>query len=133
LSTNFEKVHEFHRAFGILTKDKAELADEKMEELRFSLIEEEFIELIEALSLKDIVGVADALTDMLYVIYGMGHVYGIDLDACFEEVHKSNMTKFGDDGKPIHRNDGKVVKGPNYRPPELRPILKIESDNATST
>ncbi len=95
-------------------------------ELRYDLIREELLELREALDNKDIVGVADALTDILYVTYGAGHAFGINLDKCFAEVQRSNMSKLGEDGRPIYRDDGKVLKGPKYSPPDLESIIKNE-------
>ena len=95
-------------------------------ELRYDLIKEEVDELREALDNRDLVGVADALTDILYVTYGAGHSFGIDLDKCFEEVQSSNMSKLGEDGKPIYREDGKVLKGPTYFPPNLKKVIYNE-------
>jgi predicted HAD superfamily Cof-like phosphohydrolase len=92
-------------------------------ELRYELIREELEEMREALDSKDMVGIADALSDLLYVVYGAGHSFGINLDACFNEVHRSNMSKLGADGKPIYREDGKVLKGPDYSEPDLKKIL----------
>lgn len=121
--TNMHKVREFMEAFGQEVKKTPEFPDSKTVQLRSDLIEEEFHELQEAVLKKDIVGVADALTDLLYVVYGAGHAYGIDLDNCFREVHASNMSKLGEDGKPIYREDGKVLKGPNYWEPNLHEVL----------
>ena len=106
----------------VLTQPK--LTD--VSELRYELIKEELSELREALDQKDIVGVADALTDILYVTYGAGHAFGINLDKCFTEVQRSNMSKLGEDGKPIYREDGKVLKGPKYSPPDLKSIIENE-------
>ena len=94
-------------------------------ELRYHLIEEELKELRDAMNEKDIVEIADALTDLLYVVYGAGHCFGLDLDKCFDEVHDSNMTKLGPEGKPIYREDGKVMKGPKYRKPDLKSVLNL--------
>lgn len=123
--TNFERVQEFHRAFGQQVATVPTLADHKTALLRNDLIVEELSELQTALAANDIVEVADALTDLAYVIYGMADIYGIDLNACFSEVHRSNMSKLGVDGKPILRADGKFLKGPNYSPPDLAKVLGI--------
>ena len=122
--TNFEKVKEFHNTYGVITHTKPTFPDTDTTILRVDLIEEELKELNEALAEKDIIEVADALTDLLYVIYGMGDVFGIDLDKTFAEVHRSNMSKLGEDGKPVRRADGKVLKGPNYSPPDLTFIME---------
>ena len=114
--TNFEKVKQFMQTFGQEVKTVPEFPSEDIQKLRIELIDEEFKELQESKSLTDI---ADALTDLLVVIYGAGHAYGIDLDACFKEVHRSNMSKLGEDGKPIYNEAGKVMKGPNYFKPDL--------------
>lgn len=119
--SNFEKVAEFMNAFGQTVETEPTWTS--VSELRYELIREELEELREALDGKDIIGVADALTDLLYVVYGAGHSFGISLDKCFEEVHNSNMSKLGADGKPIHREDGKVLKGPNYWKPDLKKVL----------
>lgn len=121
--TNFEKVENFMRAFGQDVKGHPELADFDTAELRLELITEEVQELATAIDNDDIVEIADALTDILYVVYGAGHAYGIDLDDCFDEVHRSNMSKLGPDGKPIYREDGKVLKGPDYSPPDLEEVI----------
>lgn len=121
--TNFELVGDFMEAFGQLVVDEPELPDEDTQNLRVALIEEELEELKVALKNKNIVEVADALTDLLYVIYGAGQSFGIDLDCCFFEVHRSNMSKLGTDGRPIYREDGKVLKGVGYSPPDLLSIL----------
>ena len=121
--TNFEKVENFMRAFGQDVKTQPELAEFNTAELRFELITEEVEELATAIDNDDIVEIADALTDILYVVYGAGHAYGIDLDECFSEVHRSNMSKLGEDGKPLYREDGKVLKGPDYFPPNLEEII----------
>jgi len=119
--SNFEKVSEFMNAFGQTVETKPTWTS--VSELRYELIREELEELREALDVKDIIGVADALTDLLYVVYGAGHSFGIPLDKCFEEVHNSNMSKLGEDGRPIYREDGKVLKGPNYWQPDLKKVL----------
>ena len=121
--TNANKVREFMEAFEQEVKKKPEWPDADTVKLRVDLIEEEYDELKQAVYSYDgtITDVADALCDILYVVYGMAHSYGIDIDECFREVHVSNMSKLGEDGKPIYREDGKVVKGPNYRPPDLKP------------
>jgi predicted HAD superfamily Cof-like phosphohydrolase len=121
--TNFEKVIQFMNTYGQEVKRKAEFPDATTTHLRVYLIEEELNELKEAIANDDLVEVADALADLLYVVYGAGAAFGINLDACFHEVHSSNMSKLGEDGKPIYREDGKVMKGPNFREPALRDIL----------
>ena len=121
--TNFEKVGLFMKTFGQEVKTKAKLSDDKINNLRISLINEELEELKEAIKDKDILEVADALTDILYVAYGAGHAFGINLDKCFNEVQESNMSKLGSDGKPIYNESGKVMKGPNYFKPELSKFL----------
>ena len=121
--TNFKKVGLFMTTFGQEIKKKASLSDDKTNKLRINLIEEELNEFKEAMSKKDLKEVADALTDILYVTYGAGHAFGINLDDCFEEVQKSNMSKLGDDGKPIYNNLGKVMKGPKYFKPNLNKFL----------
>ena len=117
--TNFEKVKKFMETFGQEIKEKTEFPNEKITSLRLDLIKEELDELKEAIDNKDIKEVADALTDILYVTYGAGHAFGINLDKCFEEVQNSNMSKLGIDGKPIYNDKGKVMKGPNYFKPDL--------------
>jgi predicted HAD superfamily Cof-like phosphohydrolase len=117
--TNFENVKKFMETFGQETKEKASFPNDKITSLRYDLIEEELGELKEAIDNKDIKEVADALTDILYVTYGAGHAFGINLDKCFEEVQNSNMSKLGIDGKPIYNDKGKVMKGPNYFKPDL--------------
>ena len=117
--TNFERVRKFMETFGQEIKEKACFPDDKIVSLRYDLIKEELDELKEAVDKKDIKEVADALTDILYVTYGAGHAFGIDLDRCFEEVQNSNMSKLGSDGKPIYNDKGKVMKGPNYFKPDL--------------
>ena len=121
--TNFEKVGIFMKTFGQEVKTKAELSNNKINELRISLINEELEELKKAVKDNDISEVADALTDILYVVYGAGHAFGINLDKCFNEVQESNMSKLGPDGKPIYNEFGKVMKGPNYFKPELSKFL----------
>ena len=123
-TTNFDLVEEFMTAFDQDVQKKASMPDRKTAMLRLKLILEEYEELETAVEEQHLVGIADALTDILYVTYGAGHAFGIDLDECFEEVHESNMSKLGPDGKPIYREDGKVMKGPDYREPDLRKILK---------
>ena len=119
--TNFDRVREFMEVFNQEVKIKPDWPKEEVCDLRVDLIDEEFEELREAIYTKEgtLVDVADALTDLLVVIYGAGHAFGIDLDECFKEVHRSNMSKLGTDKKPIYRNDGKVLKGPNYKEPNL--------------
>ena len=117
--TNFEKVGVFMKTFGQEVKNKPSLSIEKINQLRISLIQEELDELKEAMANNDLLEVADALTDLLYVTYGAGHAFGIDLDKCFNEVQNSNMSKLGEDGKPIYNEFGKVMKGPNYFKPDL--------------
>ena len=123
-ATNFDLVEEFMTAFGQDVEKGASMPDRKTAMLRLKLILEEYEELETAVEEHHLVGIADALTDILYVTYGAGHAFGINLDECFEEVHESNMSKLGPDGKPIYRDDGKVMKGPDYREPDLRKILK---------
>ena len=122
--TNFDKVGVFMKTFGQEVKNKPSLSSDKINQLRISLIKEELDELKEAMNSKDLLEVADALTDLLYVTYGAGHAFGIDLDKCFEEVQNSNMSKLGDDGKPIYNEFGKVMKGPNYFKPNLIKYIK---------
>tara|TARA_B100000524_G_C23603723_1_gene353571 strand:- start:225 stop:596 length:372 start_codon:yes stop_codon:yes gene_type:complete len=122
--TNFEKVKNFMQTFGQDVKSKPSFSTEKINRLRYNLIKEELSELKEAMDNKDILEVADALTDILYVTYGAGHAFGIDLDACFNEVQNSNMSKLGADGKPIYNESGKVMKGPNYFKPDLSKFVK---------
>ena len=122
--TNFEKVGAFMKTFGQDIKQSPSFSSDKINTLRVSLIKEELDELIEAMNKKDLVEVADALTDILYVTYGAGHAFGINLDDCFEEVQNSNMSKLNKDGKPIYNNKGKVMKGPNYFKPDLNKFIK---------
>ena len=117
--SNFESVKKFMKTFGQEVKEKAEFPNDKIVSLRYDLIREELEELKEAFNKKDIKEVADALTDILYVTYGAGHAFGIDLDKCFDEVQNSNMSKLGFDGKPIYNEMGKVMKGPKYFKPDL--------------
>ena len=121
--TNFEKVGLFMSTFGQEVKKKSELSSEKINSLRISLIQEELEELTKAIKDNDILEVADALTDILYVTYGAGHSFGINLDKCFDEVQKSNMSKLGKDGKPIYNEHGKVMKGPDYFKPNLSKFI----------
>ena len=121
--TNFEKVGLFMTTFGQEVKKKPSFSSDKINNLRISLIEEELNEFKEAVSKKDLKEVADALTDILYVTYGAGHAFGINLDKCFEEVQKSNMSKLGNDGEPIYNEHGKVMKGPKYFKPNLKKFL----------
>jgi len=122
--TNFEKVGFFMKTFGQDVKQSSSFSSEKINALRVSLIKEELDELIEAINKKDLVEVADALTDILYVTYGAGHAFGINLDDCFEEVQNSNMSKLDNNGKPIYNENGKVMKGPNYFKPDLSKYVK---------
>ena len=117
--SNFKSVKKFMETFGQEVKSKAEFPSSKIVQLRYDLIKEELDELREAIKDGDIKEVADALTDILYVTYGAGHAFGIDLNKCFDEVQKSNMSKLGEDGKPIYNDNGKVMKGPNYFRPDL--------------
>ena len=121
--TNFEKVGLFMKTFGQEVKTKAELSNSKINDLRISLINEELEELKKAIEDNDILEVADALTDILYVAYGAGHAFGINLDKCFNEVQESNMSKLDSNGKPIYNESGKVMKGPNYFKPDLSKFL----------
>tara|TARA_A100001388_G_scaffold254413_1_gene218127 strand:+ start:1160 stop:1531 length:372 start_codon:yes stop_codon:yes gene_type:complete len=122
--TNFEKVGTFMKTFGQDVKQNPAFSTDKINELRVSLIKEELDELMEAMNKKDLVEVADALTDILYVTYGAGHAFGINLDECFQEVQNSNMSKLDSDGKPIYNDKGKVMKGPNYFKPDLSKFIK---------
>ena len=117
--SNFSKVGTFMKTFGQDIKSKPSFSTDKINKLRIDLIKEELEELTEAINKKDLLEVADALTDILYVTYGAGHAFGIDLDRCFEEVQNSNMSKLGESGKPIYNESGKVMKGPNYFKPDL--------------
>ena len=122
--TNFYRVGIFMKTFGQEVKNKPSFSSDKINQLRISLIKEELDELKEAMDSKNLLEVADALTDLLYVTYGAGHAFGIDLDKCFEEVQNSNMSKLGEDGKPIYNEFGKVMKGPNYFKPNLIKYIK---------
>ena len=122
--TNFEKVGLFMKTFGQEVKVKASFSSDKINKLRIDLIAEELEELKEAINKKDMEETIDALTDILYVTYGAGHAFGVDLDKCFEEVQNSNMSKLDNDGKPIFNENGKVMKGPNYFKPNLNQFLK---------
>ena len=122
--TNFNSVKKFMEVFGQEVKTKAEFPSEKIADLRYSLIKEELDEFNQALKDRDLKEIADALTDILYVTYGAGHSFGINLDKCFDEVQRSNMSKLGKDGKPIYNEFGKVMKGPKYFKPDLSKFLK---------
>jgi predicted HAD superfamily Cof-like phosphohydrolase len=122
--TNFEKVGLFMKTFGQEVKTKASLSTDKINQLRINLIREELEEFIEAIKNKDLQEVVDALTDILYVTYGAGHAFGVNLDNCFDEVQKSNMSKLGKDGKPIYNEAGKVMKGPDYFKPDLSKFIR---------
>ena len=117
--SNFRKVGIFMKTFGQEVKDRPSFSTDKINKLRIDLIKEELDELSQAMDNKDLLEVADALTDILYVTYGAGHAFGINLDKCFEEVQSSNMSKLGENGKPIYNDSGKVLKGPNYFKPDL--------------
>ncbi|MBD1135040.1 nucleoside triphosphate pyrophosphohydrolase family protein [Pelagibacterales bacterium SAG-MED47] len=121
--SNFSKVGIFMKTFGQEVKNKPSFSSDKINKLRIDLIQEEVNELIEAMKNKDLLEVADALTDILYVTYGSGHALGIDLDKCFNEVQNSNMSKLDKDGKPIYNDSGKVMKGPNYFKPNLSKFI----------
>ena len=121
--SNFSKVGIFMKTFGQEVKNKPSFSTDKINKLRIDLIKEELDELNEAMKNKDLLEVADALTDILYVTYGAGHAFGIDLDKCFNEVQNSNMSKLDSNGKPIYNNDGKVMKGPNYFKPDLKKFV----------
>ena len=122
--SNFDDVKTFMQTFGQEVKIKAEFPEEKIVKLRYDLIKEELNELHNAIETKNLKEIADALTDILYVTYGAGHAYGIDLDKCFKEVQKSNMSKLGEDGKPIYNEKGKVMKGPKYFEPNLKQFIE---------
>ena len=122
--TNFEKVKTFMKTFGQEVKEKSSFGSDKINELRFNLIKEELEELRIAIDTKNLVEVADALTDILYVTYGAGHAFGINLDKCFNEVQQSNMSKLDDHGNPIYNDSGKVMKGPKYFKPDLSKFIK---------
>ena len=122
--SNFSKVGIFMKTFGQDVKNKPSFSTDKINKLRLDLIKEELNELSEAMKNRDLLEVADALTDILYVTYGAGHAFGINLDKCFSEVQQSNMSKLGEDGKPIYNAHGKVLKGPNYFKPDLGKYIK---------
>ena len=122
--SNFSKVGIFMKTFGQEVKNKPSFSTDKINKLRIDLIKEELSELTDAMNNKDLLEVADALTDILYVTYGAGHAFGIDLDKCFDEVQNSNMSKLGSDGKPIYNDAGKVMKGPDYFKPDLSKFIK---------
>ena len=122
--TNFQKVKNFMETFGQEVKSRPSFSSDKINMLRYNLIKEELDEFKKALDNNDLLEVADALTDILYVTYGAGHAFGIDLDKCFEEVQNSNMSKLGTDRKPIYNDQGKVMKGPNYFKPDLSKFIK---------
>ena len=121
--SNFSKVGIFMKTFGQEVKNKPSFSTDKINKLRLDLIKEELSELTDAMNNKDLLEVADALTDILYVTYGAGHAFGIDLDKCFDEVQNSNMSKLNEDGKPIYNEHGKVMKGPNYFKPDLSKFI----------
>ena len=122
--SNFENVKTFMETFGQMVRTKPQFPDEKTMQLRCDLIKEELGELEQAMKAKDLKEVADALTDILYVTYGAGCAYGIDLDKCFKEVQRANMSKLGKDGKPIYNEKGKVMKGPDYLEPNLKQFIE---------
>jgi|TARA_B110000014_G_scaffold230097_1_gene191351 predicted HAD superfamily Cof-like phosphohydrolase len=122
--SNFKEVKIFMEKFGQMVRTKPQFPDDKTMQLRLDLIKEELSELEEAMKTKNLKEIADALTDILYVTYGAGYAYGIDLDECFKEVQRANMSKLGEDGKPIYNDQGKVMKGPNYTKPDLSKFVK---------
>ena len=122
--SNFEDVKTFMKTFGQMVRTKPQFPDEETMQLRYDLIKEELNELEQAMKTKDLKEVADALTDILYVTYGAGYAYGINLDKCFKEVQRANMSKLGSDGKPIYNEKGKVMKGPNYLEPNLKQFVE---------
>jgi len=124
--SNFNKVKAFMNTYGQDVNEKASFPKDTIVQLRVDLIEEELNELKEAIKNNDLVEVADALTDILYVTYGAGHSFGVNLDECFDEVQRSNMSKLGEDGKPIYNDSGKVMKGPNYFAPNLKKIVNLD-------
>ena len=124
--SNFNKVKTFMNTYGQEVKERATFPENKIVQLRIDLIEEELNELKEAVKNNDIIEVADALTDILYVTYGAGHSFGVNLDKCFDEVQRSNMSKLGEDGNPIYNDSGKVMKGPNYFAPNLKKIVNLD-------
>ena len=124
--SNFEDVKTFMKAFGQMVRTRPQFPDDKTTQLRFDLIKEELSELELAMKTKNLKEIADALTDILYVTYGAGYAYGINLDKCFKEVQRANMSKLGNDGKPIYNEKGKVMKGPNYSEPNLKQFIEYE-------
>ena len=122
--SNFEDVKTFMKTFGQMVRTKPQFPDEETMQLRYDLIKEELNELEQAMKTKDLKEVADALTDIIYVTYGAGYAYGINLDECFKEVQRANMSKLGKDGKPIYNDRGKVMKGPNYLAPNLKQFVE---------
>ena len=122
--SNFEEVRKFMETFGQRVTTKPQFPDKKTMQLRFDLIKEELDELEEAMKTRNLKEIADALTDILYVTYGAGFAYGINLDKCFKEVQRANMSKLGKDGKPLYNEKGKVMKGPNYSPPDLKKFIE---------
>ena len=122
--SNFEDVKIFMKTFGQIVKTKPQFPDKNTMQLRYDLIEEELNELKVAMETKNLKEIADALTDILYVTYGAGYAYGVDLDKCFKEVQRANMSKLGNDGKPIYNEKGKVMKGPNYTEPNLKEFVE---------
>ena len=122
--SNFTDVKTFMETFGQMVRTNPQFPDEKTMQLRYDLIKEELNELAQAMKSKDLKEIADALTDILYVTYGAGFAYGIDLDKCFKEVQRANMSKLGEDGKPIYNDKGKVMKGPNYSEPNLKKFIE---------
>ena len=124
--SNFNKVKTFMNTYGQEIRDKASFPDKKIVQLRIDLIQEELNELKDAIASNDIIEVADALTDILYVTYGAGHSFGINLDKCFDEVQDSNMSKLDENKQPIYSENGKVMKGPNYYPPNLKKIIELD-------
>ena len=122
--SNFEDVKIFMKTFGQIVRTKPQFPEQKTMQLRLNLIKEELKELEEAMNNKDLKEIADALTDILYVTYGAGFAYGINLDKCFKEVQRANMSKLGKDGKPIFNENGKVMKGPNYKKPDLKQFVE---------
>jgi len=126
--SNFEDVKTFMETFGQMVRTKPQFPDKKTMQLRYDLIKEELNELEDAMKAKNLKEVADALTDILYVTYGAGYAYGIDLDKCFKEVQRANMSKLGEDGKPIYNEKGKVMKGPNYLEPNLKQFVELKTE-----
>ena len=124
--SNFNKVKTFMNTYGQEIRDKASFPDKKIVQLRIDLIQEELNELKDAITSNDIIEVADALTDILYVTYGAGHSFGINLDKCFDEVQDSNMSKLDENKQPIYSENGKVMKGPNYYPPNLKKVIELD-------